>query len=138
MKKIKLLDKSEKFKNLKQTAVEDINVDEHPPKISLEYINSKYCLSKCTKEEKIGFDNKLINISKLSWAKLRQVDRHTLGYETLNRKSLSFDIPPHLTDDIFIIAFRFHDRAAMIGFKDREHGIFYILAFDRKFKVYNH
>ncbi|MGA2599285.1 MAG: hypothetical protein ABSH09_20110 [Bryobacteraceae bacterium] len=80
--------------------------------------------------------DKMHRLSQLAWYEVRQQSRHKLGCETLARKSLH-GIPPNVTDDVDFIAFRFYKLAPMIGYRGDD-GTFYIIWFDREFKLYNH
>ena len=81
-----------------------------------------------------GGSNKL---SQLPWKELRQAPRHGLGYEKIKRHSIKSGIPLHITDDVdHFIAFRFHDKAPMVG--HRQERIFYIFWIDRDFSLYDH
>lgn len=115
----------------------DIPPEQQPPKFSLRFLNKHYCISNCEKNEKVSFVNKIHLLSQKTWAELKQADRHGLGYEIIERSSIKSSIPSHLTNDVNIIAFRFHDKAPMVGYRDTD-GTFYIIWFDRNFTLYKH
>jgi len=116
----------------------DISPDKMPPIFSLK-INSDYCITSCTKEEKVQFALTLHRLSQSTWANLRQSGRRGTGYEKIDKKSIRATIPEDLTDDVDIIAFRFSDKKPMVGYRDAiDRRIFHILWLDRKFKLYNH
>lgn len=71
-----------------------------------------------------------------TWRQLRSDDKHGLGSETISRDALKVALPPCVTDDATILAFRFKGKAPMVGFKLE--GVFYILWLDRAFDVYDH
>jgi hypothetical protein len=79
----------------------------------------------------------LRELSELTWAQLRQADRHGLGFETIDRSSIKSGIPGVVTADVNIIAFRFAGKKPMVGFRDRD-GTFHIIWFDRAFRLYKH
>ena len=73
----------------------------------------------------------------MSWAAINQAPRHGLGYEKIDRASIRTAIPSHLKEDVnFFLAFRFFDKAPMVGYRKEE--IFYALWLDREFKLYKH
>ncbi len=124
------------------------NVKPHPslqtppeqrhPHFSLRYISDKkrFCLSSCETNEKAAFAERLYRLSQMTWAQIRQQDRHGLGYEKIPRSALKTKIPDHIKDDVGIVAFRFQGLKAMVGYKIGH--VFYIVWLDRLFKLYNH
>lgn len=100
--------------------------EQQPPLFSLRYLDGKYCLSACNKDEKAAFADTLHKLSQLTWSQIRQSPRKGSGYEKINRKDIGGRIPPHVTDDINFIAFRFFGEAPMVGYRDG--GIFCHLA----------
>ena len=108
------------------------------PHFSLQYIsnNNKFCLSSCEDKEKAAFAERLYRLSQMTWAQIRQQDRHKLGYEKISRSSLKTKVPPHIKDDVNIIAFRFDGKKSMVGYKIGH--VFYIVWLDRSFKLYKH
>lgn len=106
------------------------------PRFSLEHLRKAYCLSHCTKDEKVAFANRLLELSQLTWAQLNIADRHKMGYETISRDAIRDGIPSVLTDDERLIAFRFNGLAPMVGF--RREATFYVVWFDRGFTLYAH
>ncbi|MBW5843042.1 hypothetical protein H0I54_14625 [Yersinia kristensenii] len=110
--------------------------EQRPPEFSLRYVQNAYCITNCQANEKVAFVDKLFRLSKLSWAQIKQVDRHSLGFEKLPRHSIKAGIPKHITDDVDLIAFRFCNKAPMVGY--RREATFFILWFDRDFSLYDH
>lgn len=113
------------------------NPDQLPPKFSFHYLQKNYCITCCTKDEQVSFVERMHRLSQLTWAQLRQADRHGLGYEIISRGSLNVKIPQGITDDVHIIAFRFCAKAPMVGYRSAD-GTFHIIWFDRDFTVYDH
>lgn len=104
-----------------------------PPKFSLKHLNGgNHCLTKCTKEEKAAFADKLRELSQTTWQKLTEAPRHGMGFEKIS----CFPLPPQVSKDVRMLAFRFYGMAAMIGYRIDE--TFYIVALDRNFKAYKH
>ncbi|MGP2880864.1 hypothetical protein [Serratia marcescens] len=114
----------------------DQDIDNSPPVFSLRYLQRDFCIDCCEKNEKAAFADKLFKLSKLSWADIRQADRHGLGTEKISRDSIKAAIPAHITPDVDFLAFRFCAKAPMVGYKIGS--VFYILWLDRNFKLYKH
>jgi len=111
----------------------------NPPRFSFRYVvnTSPFDYDSLEKEHKVDLVNKLYRISQLTWAQIRLLDRHKLGYEEIKRDSLKFTVPSSVPEDANILAFRFSGLAPMIGYRSA-FGTFYIIAFDTKFKAYEH
>ena len=110
--------------------------NQYHPKFSLRHTVKDHCISKCSVEEKASFAETIRKLSQLSWAEIYTKHRHGLGCEPIAHNSINVGIPPIVTEDTTLCAFRFQGMKAMIGF--REGPIFYILWFDNKFKIYDH
>jgi len=106
------------------------------PYFSLRYLSKKYCLSNCETQEKAAFADTLHKLSQLPWAQIRQHHKHGLGYEKISTNSIKSGIPNHIKPDVSFIAFRFHGKKPMVGYKDGH--IFHILWLDRSFTLYDH
>lgn len=137
MKKIKRKQPFDQKSKIHPFATQGISTDQQPPKFSLQYIHKDYCISLCQKEEKISFVNQIHLLSQKTWAEIRQAPRHGQGYEKIERTSIKSSIPSHITEDVNIIAFRFHGKAPMVGYRSAD-GTFYIIWFDRNFTLYDH
>jgi len=72
----------------------------------------------------------------MSWAQINQAPRHGLGYEKISHTSIKAAIPPHITEDVNFLAFRFSGKAPMVGYRKQE--VFYIVWLDRNFTLYDH
>lgn len=123
-------------KRIESPAVGGVSSDTQPPVFGLCYLDGDYCVSKCTKDEKAAFADKLRELSQLSWRELRQAPRDGLGYEKINRGGIHASIPPHITEEVSFIAFRFCGKAPMVGYRDES--IFHIVWIDRAFRLYDH
>jgi hypothetical protein len=107
------------------------------PIFSLRYIEKDYCLSLCQREEKAAFADTLHEISQRTWGEIRQIGRKQGGgHEIIARNAMRCSIPRHITEDVNFIAFRFYDRARMVGYKDG--ALFYIVWLDRSYLLYDH
>ncbi|MDQ2731972.1 MAG: hypothetical protein M3Y56_09960 [Armatimonadota bacterium] len=98
--------------------------------------NTDFTLEACTSDEKVGFADKLNRLSQMTWTQIYGAHRHGLGCEKINRDSIKAPIPPWISEDVDFMAFRFFDRAPMVGY--RIQSTFYIIWFDREFKLYDH
>lgn len=110
--------------------------DRNPPEFSLRYLQKNFCVDCCEQKEKAALADKLFRLSQLSWAEIRQQNRHKLGYEKISRNVIKSAIPPHVTEDVDLIAFRFCGMAPMVGYK--RDATFFILWLDRAFTLYDH
>lgn len=112
------------------------STDHESPTYCFKYLQPEWGLEECTQEEKAALASALIKRSKMQWSQLRDAGRHGLGYETIDRNGIRASIPPTLTDDIRFIAFRFHGKAPMVGFRDG--ATLRLLWLDRNFCLYDH
>ena len=128
--------RQEKGKNLAARYSADVSPETLHPYFSLQYHGRDYCLSRCQKDEKASFADTLHKLSKLTWQQIRASHRHQFGYEKIERNEIRAGIPPYITEDVNIIAFRFHKTAPMVGYRDR--ATFYVVWLDRDFSLYDH
>ena len=112
--------------------------EKHHPAFCLRYLDkdNNYCLSKCNRRQKAAFADKVHKLGKMSWAEVRMAPSHGLGYEPIAKNRLRKPLPRDVSPDVQIIAFRFSGKAPMVGY--RKGKVFYVLWFDRKFKLYYH
>lgn len=136
VKRIKDAGKQDATGRIKAHAVSGASILGERPKFSFAYLDKDYCLSKCTKDEKAALADKLHQLSQLSWLDINNAARHGQGYEKINRTSIKGRIPPSLTEDVNILAFRFFGKAPMVGYRVAE--VFYIVWLDRQFVLYDH
>ena len=115
---------------------ETTSYDSQPPIFSLRFLAKSHDLEKCELNEKAAFADKLCKLGKSEWRELRQAPRHGMGYEKIDRSAIKPGIPSHITEDVDFIAFRFYNKAPMVGYRDRQ--IFHVVWLDRKFDVYSH
>lgn len=100
------------------------------------YLQDNYCISKCSKAQKLGFVDTMRALSKMTWNEIRSTYRRGLGSEKIERRIIRASIPSGITGDATFIAIRFYDNAPMVGF--RTDNIFHIVWFDRDFTLYDH
>ena len=110
--------------------------DKLPPAFCLRLLVPDYCLTRCNDEQKIAFADTLYQLSRRSWIEIRGSGRHGAGTEKIDRASIKAAIPPSVTPDVVLLAFRFWKKAPMVGFRDGR--IFHIVWLDRDFSLYDH
>jgi hypothetical protein len=113
--------------------------DDAPPRFSFRYLvkHADFGFESLDAEHKVALVNTMYKLSQLPWKQLRLAPRHGLGYEEIARDSLRFALPAAVTEDKTIVAFRFHAKAPMLGYRSAW-GTFYIVAFDSRFLAYRH
>jgi hypothetical protein len=105
---------------------------------SLERIQKgEFCFSTLSQEEKARFAEGIFKRRDKTWAEVKSMPRHALGFEKIAKKSICAQLPSFITDDMdHFLAFRFDGMKPMIGYRLRN--IFYVLWFDAKFTLYDH
>ena len=106
------------------------------PIFSFHYLRDSHCISRCDKEQKVSFVDKMRTLSKLSWNQIIFAPKHGLGSEKIPRERFLLPIPEFISDDEALLAIRFWERAPMVGI--RRSRIFHIIWFDKDFNVYDH
>jgi hypothetical protein len=72
----------------------------------------------------------------MTWNEIIQADRHGFGREKIPQSSIRRPMPPHVTEDVTIVALRFSGKKPMVGYqRDRT---FHIIWFDCSFDLYDH
>jgi len=112
--------------------------DRYPPRFSFRLIirHPDFSYDSLEKEHKIALINRMNVLGNTPWKDLRSLDRKK-GYEIIKRDQLRFTVPDEVPSDYNIIRFRFCDKVPMLGYRSA-FGTFYIIAFDTKFKAYDH
>lgn len=123
-------------KRLKTSSTPTSSTQSQTPLFCLNMLKGRYCLSHCEQEERAAFADTLHKLSKLTWAQILTSGRHASGCEIISRDSLRFDLPTTVTDDVRILAFRFHSRSPMLGYRNGR--TYHVLALDRDFTAYDH
>ena len=99
-------------------------------------MDDKYSLSNCEQEEKAAFADTLHKLSRVTWAQICTSHSHGIGSEIIKQECIKASIPKNITTDTNILAFRFYDKAPMVGY--REDRIFHIIWLDRDYTLYDH
>jgi hypothetical protein len=109
--------------------------EKEKPVFCLQYVDSAYCITKCSTEQRAGFASKIRGLSQLTWRQIRFAPKEGMGTEKIARSVIRRPIPEHITEDETLLAIRFH-KGRMVGYKERE--IFRIVWFDCDFSLYDH
>jgi hypothetical protein len=112
-----------------------IDYNSNKPVFSFIYLSSKYCVSKCTAEQKVAFVDKMRTLSGLTWKQILVTERGGNGFELLNR-AIKDDLPPSVKPDVKLIGTTFHNHRRIVGF--REDATFHIIWFDYDGSLYDH
>lgn len=112
-----------------------VSDEDRKPKFSLRLLQPSHCISQCEKDDRAAFAEKMRRLSQLTWAQIRQQDRHGLGFEKISHDAIKVGIPEEAKAEK-LIAFRFSGPKPMVGFK--KEATFYVVWFDRDFTLYNH
>lgn len=104
------------------------------PVFSLTHVQPSCCLSKCTREEKASFADKIHVLCKLTWRDIFHSPKHANGLEPLPHSAFN-NVPDQFKNEK-IVAFRFDGKKPMVGYRKRD--VFYIIWFDRDFTLYSH
>jgi len=115
-----------------------VNYDDKPPIFSLERLQAgTFCLQNLEQEGKASFANAIFKRKDKKWKEIKQMPKHGLGFEKIDKSAIKAPIPKFITPDVeFFLAFRFHGKKPMVGY--RQHDVFYVLWFDGSFSLYNH
>jgi hypothetical protein len=130
--------KSEQGKRIATDEDKAIDTFNLPPKFCLRQLRHGYSLTDCEKDEKAAFADRLYELSRLTWAQIRQAGRHGQGYEKIDRNAFRGDkVPDTISADVNIIAFRCIGLAPMVGYRSAD-GVLNILWIDRALTLYKH
>ncbi|WP_332420243.1 hypothetical protein [Vibrio metschnikovii] len=116
----------------------NFNYDDKTPIFSLERLQAgSFCLQCLDQEGKAFFAEAIFRRKNNTWREIKQMPRHGLGFEKIDRKSISAPIPNFITPDVdHFLSFRFHGKRPMVGY--RQNDVFYVLWFDNNFTLYDH
>jgi hypothetical protein len=106
------------------------------PAFCFRYLQNGWDLATLEQDEKLALVEKIVQIGGLTWQEIQGSHRHGNGHEKIARSSIRPGIPPCVTDDVQLIAFRFHGKAPMVGYRSDK--VFYVLWLDRAFTLYDH
>jgi hypothetical protein len=112
------------------------STDREKPVFSLHLLQKGYCVADCKTNEKASLADCLRKLSNFCWLELKNDKRHGLGCEKIDKHCIKASIPEITPKNDTFLAFRFHGKAPMVGY--REGRIFHILWLDRSFALYDH
>jgi len=113
-----------------------INWDKRSPIFSIRHMAVTHGLDNRSIDQKAGIIDAFYRRNTLTWEQIRSAHRHGLGAEKIDRNAIRVPIPPCITPDTTILAFRCIGMAPMIGF--REDDRFHVVWFDLDFDCYDH
>lgn len=95
-------DRKEKSSKIGLREVEEVPPEQQPPLFCLRYLDGDddYCLRECNQEQKAALADKLYQLSQVTWAQLKSLDRHKMGFEKIPRHAIRGRIPPHVTEEV--------------------------------------
>ena len=128
--------KAQKTKNITEQSTNTPLKKEGCIIFSLRYIQKNHCYSDCQPAEKQALIEAMFKRREMTWQTIAKEHRHGLGYEKIERSSLTVNVPKIVPEDASILAFRFFGLAPMVGYKEND--VFHILWLDRQYKVYPH
>ena len=107
------------------------------PVFCLRYVDKEFGIESCDNETLAALVATMKKLGSLDWNTTNVSDRHGCGYERIQFSSIRRPRPPHLTPDVDkLIAFRFHGKAPMLGY--RNDNTFHICFLDPGFTLYDH
>ncbi|MCP4134605.1 MAG: hypothetical protein GY754_26765 [bacterium] len=106
------------------------------PVFCFKYLDKKYGLGNCTKDEKAALIEKLHYLSQLDWQTIQNSPRHGAGSEKIKQNSIKTGIPAHISKDVIFYSLRFSGRKPIVGYKSDF--VFHIIWIDNRFEVYSH
>ena len=113
------------------------STDDLSPVFCLRHLGRGHPLSACDPAEKAALAERLFELSQLTWNQIKIAPRHGQGFEKIARNALrGVSIPPEVTDEIPVLAFRFSGRKPMLGYQIGR--LLTLIALDRDFTAYNH
>ena len=120
-------------KKLKAPQTEIISSNQQHPVFSFKHLQDQYGIKSCNA---VACVSQLRLVSQLTWGQWMQSPREGMGFEKIDRTSITPEIPQAITNDVkHFLSFRFTN-GRVIGFRDET--IFYIVWTDGKFEVYDH
>lgn len=97
---------------------------------------SGYSVDCCSSQEGAQVVGRMFKLGTMTWGQINQSGRHALGTEKIARSDIQVPIPPSVTKDATLLAFRYNGKKPMVGY--REGRIFHVLWIDHNFTLYRH
>lgn len=131
---------SEKGRRFRQQVSTKESSQTLPPKFSFAKLHPSWNLNNAQREEKAALANTLLQIGSMTWTLIMQTNRHGAGFEKISLTSIKDSYQEYcremMTEDTNLIAFRYYKKKPMVGYRDGE--TFFIMFFDREFRLYDH
>lgn len=105
------------------------------PHFSFQHLRRTYCVQCCNVQQLAGLARKLRVLGQMTWADILKSGRHAAGTETISVTSIREGERPHANGHT-LLAFRFSDMHAMVGYRVNE--TFHIVWLDYDFSLYPH
>ena len=114
------------------------NFNARKPKISFEFLEGDYCLSKCEVREKAEIADSLHRLSKHTWQELLTLGRKHGGCEPLPLTELTCAVPDNILFREQKHATVFHNpgKIPIVGFRIED--VLYLFCIDSTYTAYNH
>lgn len=107
------------------------------PSFCFKYLQKgNFHLDACENEDQLSLIKRLVKLGEMTWAQIMGADRHGLGTEKITKSAIKPSVPVFITEDVNLLAFRFHGKKPMVGYRNGK--TFYILWIDRDFTLYDH
>jgi hypothetical protein len=136
MRSIRRKDRASKVSRIPSPTTDPIDYNRERPVFSFIHLSRKYCVSKCTTEQKAAFADKMRTLSELTWNDILITNRRGNGFEGLSQDGIKDNPPPSVRGDVKLIGTKFHDYRRIVGF--REDATFHIIWFDYDGSLYDH
>jgi hypothetical protein len=120
---------------LSTSAEVKVDYSREKPTFCLRFVDPAYCITRCNKDDKAAFAERIRQLSTMTWNEIIQADRHGFGREKIAAESLPTP-PKSITEDVNFIALRFSGKKPMVGYQRA--GTFHIIWFDRDYNLYEH
>lgn len=104
-----------------------VPAQQRKPLFSFQFLDARYCISCCEKDDKAALADQLRILGSKTWAELQQAPKHGIGCERIERNAINGSFPRHLENDksVAFLAFRFSGKKPMVGYRDDE--VFHII-----------
>lgn len=107
------------------------------PIFCFKYLQKGYDFDPLEDEYICAFTKQLHRLSQLTWQIIQTSPRHGLGSEKIVKDSIKANIPPFLSEDVTLLAFRYIGKLPFVGY--RNEAILHILWIEKQFgELYNH
>lgn len=115
-----------------------VSENDQKPLFSFEHMpnGSGFSISCAGPDDRSQLASKLYQLSQMTWMQINQAPRHGSGSEIIARAAIKAKVPPAVTDDTNMLAFRYSGKRPMVGYRDGR--TFHVLWLDWNFTLYDH